>query len=151
MHSPLNSVLALGDVIQPALVCPIHCTASCLVCPPVCPLHYPLALYWVYVMSSSQLICSHLVPNTAAHSIMQTSISLPLLWLLPIKQERDFYMNICIYRYIILKISYSDIIMRLKVDKMLSHQQRKGSEEWYNHKILQYDSLTYSLGNLKKI
>ena len=43
------------------------------------------------------------------------------------------------------KISYSDLIMHLKVDKMLSHQQRKGSEEWYNHKILQYDWLTYSL------
>ena len=44
----------LGDVIQqPALVCPVHCPASRLVCPPVCPLHYPLALY---VMSSSQLV-----------------------------------------------------------------------------------------------
>ena len=101
LHSLLNNVLALGDVIQPALVCPIHCPASCLACPPVCPLHYPLALYQVYVMSSSQLICSHLVSNTTAHSIMQTSISLPLLWLLPIKQERDFYMNIYICRYIL--------------------------------------------------
>ena len=45
LHSLLNKVLALGDVIQPALVCPIHCPASCLVCPLVCPLHYPLALY----------------------------------------------------------------------------------------------------------
>ena len=48
---------------------------------------------------------------------MQTSISLPLLWLLPIKQERDFYMNIYIILQIHSKISYSDIIMRLKVDK----------------------------------
>ena len=32
----------------------------------------------MYVTSSSQLICSHLVSDTTAHSLMQTSISLPL-------------------------------------------------------------------------
>ena len=36
-----------GDVIQPALVCPLHCPASCLVSPRVCPLHYPVALYYM--------------------------------------------------------------------------------------------------------
>ena len=127
LHSLLNNVLALDDVIQPALVCPIHCPASCLVCPPVCPLHYPLPLYQVYVMSSSQLICSHLVSNTTPHSLMQTSISLPLWQLLPIKQERDFYMNIYMlhvqmhsimqwyYRYYM----YASI----KMDKTLSQKQ----------------------------
>ena len=45
LHSLLNKVLVLGDVIQPALVCPVHCLVSCLVCPLVCPLHYPVALY----------------------------------------------------------------------------------------------------------
>ena len=98
--SPLI-LLVLGDVIQAALVCPVHCPASCLVCPPVCPLHYPLALYQVYVMSSSQLICSHLVSNTTPQSLMQISISLPFWQLLPIKQERDFYMNIYKYKYIL--------------------------------------------------
>ena len=99
--SPLT-LLVLGDVIQqPALVCPVHCPASCLVCPSVCRLHYPVALYQVYVMSSSQLICSHLVSNTTPHSLMQTSISLPLWQLLPIKQEREFYINIYMYKYIL--------------------------------------------------
>ena len=36
-------------------------TASCFVFPLVCPLHYPVALYKVHVISSSQLICSTLV------------------------------------------------------------------------------------------
>ena len=45
LHSLLNKVLVLGDVIQPALVCPVHCPASCLVSCPVCPLHYPVVLY----------------------------------------------------------------------------------------------------------
>ena len=38
--------------------------AHSLVCPLVYPLHYPVALYEVHVMSSSQLICSLLVSNT---------------------------------------------------------------------------------------
>ena len=128
--SPLTLLVhVVGDVIQqPALVCPVHSrAASCLVCPPVCPLHYPLTLYQVYVMSSSQLICSHLVSNTTPHSLTQTSISLPLWQLLPIKQERDFYMNIYMlhvqmhsimqwyYRYYM----YASI----KMDKMLSQKQ----------------------------
>ena len=37
LHSLLNKVLALGDVIQPVLVCPVHCPAI------FCPLHYPVA------------------------------------------------------------------------------------------------------------
>ena len=45
LHSLLNKVLVLGDVIQPVLVCPVHCLVSCLVCPLVCLLHYPVALY----------------------------------------------------------------------------------------------------------
>ena len=45
LHSLLNKILVLGDVIQPALVCPVHCLVSCLVCPLVCLLHYPVALY----------------------------------------------------------------------------------------------------------
>ena len=98
--SPLT-LLVLGDFMHTALVCPVHCPASYLVHPPLCPLHYPLALYQVYVMSSSQLICSHLVSNTTPHSLMQTSISLPLWQLFPIKQERDFYMNIYKYKYIL--------------------------------------------------
>ena len=39
LHSLLNKVLVLGDVIQPALVCPVHCLVSCLVWPLVGPLH----------------------------------------------------------------------------------------------------------------
>ena len=94
--SPLTLLVhVVGDVIQqPALVCPVHSrAASCLVCPPVCPLHYPLALYQVYVNYVIQPV--DLFPsNTTPHSLMQTSISLSLWQLLPIKQERYFYMNI---------------------------------------------------------
>ena len=39
LHSLLNKILVLGDVIQPALVCPVYCLVSCLVCPLVCLLH----------------------------------------------------------------------------------------------------------------
>ena len=39
LHSLLNKGLVLGDVIQPVLVCPVHCPAI------FCPLHYPVALY----------------------------------------------------------------------------------------------------------
>ena len=45
LHCLLNKVLVLGDVIQSVLVFPVHCPASCLDFPPVCPLHYPVTLY----------------------------------------------------------------------------------------------------------
>ena len=60
------------------LVCPLHYPVAlivlyrCMPCHPVhslvfplvCPLHYPIALYKVHLMSSSQLFCSFWVSNT---------------------------------------------------------------------------------------
>ena len=53
LHSLLKKVLVLGDVIQPALVYPVHCLVSSLVCPLVwlsSPLYSCLVLGACYVI-----------------------------------------------------------------------------------------------------
>ena len=135
--SPLSSAQPLHQVAMMSLIpCPCSpssplftkwgsCTgcmrchpASCLVCPLVCPLHYPVALYSIgacnviqpklssFASYLSSLLFSYLVlgacyviqPVGLFLSCVQHTLSLPLLWLLPVKQERDFNMNIYIYK-----------------------------------------------------
>ena len=90
-------------------------SASCLVCPLVCSLHHPVALYKLRVMSYSQLFCfpsglssplsSCLVPGACYiiqpvdlfHSIVSKTVH-PLMYhaphgLLPVRQEGEFILK----------------------------------------------------------
>ena len=92
---------------------------SYLVCPLVCSLHCPVALYRLRVMSYCQLSCFptglssplssclvlgacyiiqpvDLFHSSAQHCvpINQSSLSLPRLWLLPVRQEGEFILNL---------------------------------------------------------
>ena len=96
----------------------MYCSPSCLVCPLVCSLYHPVALYKFHVMSYSQLFCfpsglssplsSCLVqgacyiiqPVDLFHSSVQhcapikkSSLNLPRLWLIPVREQGEFIFN----------------------------------------------------------
>ena len=117
--SPFASkqVLALGDAIQPALVCPIHYPASFLVCPLVCPLHYPLAFY-CYVIQPDDLFPSsvqHYCPLNNANLLQSTTIVVASY------KARKRFLHEYLHLQIHSILNYSDIIMHLKINEMLSH------------------------------
>ena len=71
-------------------------SASGLVCPLVCSLQYPVALYKLHVMSYSQLSC---LPSGLSTPL--SSCLLPRLWLPPVRQERKFSLNEHLHLHVI--------------------------------------------------
>ena len=111
-----------GDVIQPALFCPLHCPASCLVSPRVwlfSVIQLPCTTCRCMLCTFHWLMCSHLVSNTV-HPCNPLSVYHACYCFLMDKKENSFHMNIILN----LPVNFNNKCFYQKMD---SDWQAKGT------------------------